>query len=135
MTDSRNQLFPAIERALKASSEPLDCVQLFALPEIRKHANTVTRVSDYLGNLWRKNAVLRLPARDLDNSRSRWCYQWKQGNESVANSVEYIPHVIADRPSMLITELGNVVTVEMPHLVISIRNKPMTFAYLEGLKG
>jgi len=135
MSVSRNQLFPAIEQALKASSEPLDCAQLFAMPEIRKHANTVSRVSDYLGNLWRRNAVLRLPARDLDKSRSRWCYQWRHGHESVANTVEYIPQVIADRPSLLITELGNVVTIEMPSLVISIRNKPQTFAYLEGLKG
>ena len=76
---TRTQLFPAIERVLQASLAPMDCTELFAMPEIKKHATTVARVSDYLGNLWRRNAVLRLPAHDANNSRSHWCYQWNTG--------------------------------------------------------
>jgi hypothetical protein len=32
--------------------------------------------------------------------------------------------VLADRPSVLITEEGNVITMEFPNLIISIRQKP-----------
>ena len=54
-------LFPALEAALKAASEPLDCQTLFDMPEIREHAALANRVSDYLGGLWRKGLVVRLP--------------------------------------------------------------------------
>lgn len=130
-----DKLFPALERALQTAAAPMDCTQLFDLPEVRKNAASVARVSDYLGNLWRKGLVFRLPAPKGSDGRSRWMYQWKAGAVSVPDCVEYTPRVIADRPTLLITELGNVVTVELPNLIISIRQKPPTFGYLEGLKG
>ena len=125
MSNERNQLFPAIEKALRVSPEPLSCAQLYALPEVKKHAQGIAKVSDYLGNLWRKNLVVRLAARNEDVSRSRWCYQWKDPKVQVAESVEYLPRVIADRPSVLVTELGNVLTLELPNLMVQIRQKSM----------
>jgi hypothetical protein len=125
MSNERNQLFPAIEKALRDSSEPMSCTQLFAIPEVKKHAQSINRVSDYLGNLWRKNLVVRLHAGNEDVSRSRWCYQWKDPKVQVTDSVEYLPRVIADRPSVLVTELGNVLTLEFPNLVVQIRQKNM----------
>jgi hypothetical protein len=32
--------------------------------------------------------------------------------------------VLADRPSLLVTEEGNTLTLEFPNLIISIRQKP-----------
>ena len=117
-------LFPALEAALKAASGPLDCHALFEMPAVREHAASVNRVSDYLGNLWRKGAVLRLPAPKGDSSRARWLYEWKGQKGAKLYGEEYLARVLADRPSVLITEEGNVITLEFPNLVISIRQKP-----------
>jgi hypothetical protein len=119
-------LFPVLEAALKAASEPLDCQTLYDMPSIKKHAASVNRVSDYLGGLWRKGLVVRLPAPKDGASRARWMYEWKghKGAKVHAEAMEYAPRVLTDRPSLLITEEGNVMTLETPHLIIQIRQKP-----------
>ncbi len=124
MRNSEEGLFPALEAALKASKAPLDCQTLFDMPEIKRHAASVNRVSDYLGGLWRKGKVVRLPAPKSDNSRSRWMYEWKGQRGPAIYGNEYTPRILADRPSLLITEEGSVVTIELPNLLISIRQKP-----------
>ncbi len=98
---------------------------MFDMPEVKQHAASVNRVSDYLGGLWRKGVVVRLAAPKVEGTRARWMYEWK-GNRGpkLHDAIEYTPRVLADRPSVLITEEGNVITIEMPHLVISIRQKP-----------
>ena len=119
-------LFPALEAALKAASEPLDCQALFDMPSIKEHAASVNRVSDYLGGLWRKGLVVRLPAPKTSDSRSRWTYEWKgnKGPKMYAEALEYAPKILADRPTLLVTEDGNNVTIETPHLIIQVRQKP-----------
>jgi hypothetical protein len=119
-------LFPALEAALKASEDPLDCQALFDMPEVKKYANSVNRVSDYLGNMWRKNLVTRLPAPKTSNTRSRWMYEWRgnRGPKIYEHALEYTPRVIVDKPSVLITEEGNVITLEFPNLLITVRQKP-----------
>lgn len=124
MRYNENGLFPALEAALKAASEPLDCQALFEMPGIREHAASVNRVSDYLGGLWRKGLVVRLPAPKNDTSRSRWMYEWKGHKGPAMHGIEYTPRILADRPTVLITEEGSVITIEMPNLIISIRQKP-----------
>ena len=125
MRNNETGLFPALEKALKAATQPLDCQALYDMPEIKAHAASVNRVSDYLGGLWRKGVVVRLPAPKSENNRSRWLYEWK-GNRGpkLHDAIEYTPRILADRPTVLITEEGNVITIEMPHLIISIRQKP-----------
>ena len=118
-------LFPALEAALKAASEPLDCHSLFEDSAVREHAASVNRVSDYLGNLWRKGVVVRLPAPKGDNSRTRWLYQWKGYKGPAMHGELYTPKILADRPTLLITEEGSVITIELPNLIISIRQKVM----------
>jgi len=119
-------LFPVLEAALKAAEAPLDCQDLYDLPEVKQHASSVNRVSDYLGGLWRKGLVVRLPAPKDSTKRSRWMYEWKgsKGPKIHAHAFEYAPRVLADRPTVLITEEGNVITLEFPNLLISIRQKP-----------
>jgi hypothetical protein len=123
MRHNETGLFPALEAALKAASEPLDCQALFELPEVRKHAASANRVSDYLGGLWRKGQVVRLPAPKTESSRARWMYQWKGQKGPAIYGQEYTPRILADRPSVLITEEGAVMTLEFPNLIISIRQK------------
>jgi hypothetical protein len=129
MRHSEEGLFPALEAALKAATEPLDCQALYDMPSIREHAASANRVSDYLGGLWRKGKVVRLPAPKTDSSRSRWVYAWKgsKGPKLHANlqaALEYTPRVLADRPSVLITEEGSTITIEMPNLMVIIKAKP-----------
>lgn len=126
MRHNETGLFPALEAALKAASQPLDCQALFDMPSIREHAASVNRVSDYLGGLWRKGLVIRLPAPKDSNSRSRWVYEWKgsKGPKLHSTALEYAPKILSDRPTLLVTEDGNTVTVETPHLIIQIRQKP-----------
>lgn len=130
MRHNESGLFPALEAALKAASEPLDCQTLFDMPEIRKHAASANRVSDYLGGLWRKGLVVRLPASKSSEkaaaNRARWAYEWKgsKGPKLYAEALEYAPKILADRPTLLVTDDGNNVTIETPNLIIQIRQKP-----------
>lgn len=132
MRTNETGLFPALEAALKASPEPLDCIMLYDRPEIRQHAASVNRVSDYLGGLWRKGLVVRLPAPKSDGSRARWMYARKgpKGPKLHAKlgiperGEEYTPRILADRPSVLITEEGSTISIELPNLMIIIKSKP-----------
>lgn len=124
MRTNEDGLFPALEAALKAATEPLDCQALYDMPAIREHAASANRVSDYLGGLWRKGKVVRLPAPKGENSRSRWAYQWKESRgPKIHSGVEYTPRILADRPAMLITEEGSKITIELPHLILIIQTK------------
>ena len=134
MRETESGLFPALEKALQKATKPLDCGELYEMPAIKRHAASVNRVSDYLGNLWRKGRVVRLPPKDCADGRSRWQYQWKGDREPAPESVEHGPRVLAERPSMRITENGSVVTIDLPNMVISIKQKKVSgFAYLESL--
>lgn len=127
MRNNETGLFPALEAALKAASEPLDAHALYDMASIKEHAASANRVSDYLGGLWRKGSVVRSPAPANGTSRSRWVYEWKgqKGPKLFSHPViEYAPRVLADRPTVLITEEGNVITLEFPNLIISIRQTP-----------
>lgn len=120
MRHSEKGLFNALEKILRTTGEPLDCNQLFDMPEVREHAATANRVSDYLGNLWRKGLVKRLPSAGTGSSRARWCYQWK---DSVPPGVgiDYTPTLLVDRPNVIISEEGQSILIVMPHLSITIK--------------
>jgi hypothetical protein len=129
MRINEDGLFPALEAVLKKASEPLDCQTLYDMPAIREHAASVNRVSDYLGGLWRKGKVVRHAASRADGTRGpRWAYSWKgdRGTKLHAKlneGLEYTPKILADRPSLLITEEGSKVTIELPNLILVIMTK------------
>lgn len=114
-----------MEDALQSATEPLDAQALFDMPSIKEHAASVNRVSDYLGNMWRKGLLARLPAPKVGTSRSVWMYEWKgpRGPRVYRDADAYTPRVLADRPSVLITEEGNTMTLEFPNLIIKIQQK------------
>jgi hypothetical protein len=120
-------LFGALETELKKAKTPLDCNALFEKASIREHAATVNRVSDYLGHLWRKGKVLRLPAPKTDRSGARWMYVWKPlkadplpaVEEAVAMSTEL--NTLLRRPNIEITEEGKSIIITMPELTITIK--------------
>lgn len=123
MRYSENGLYEALEKVLHRARKPMDCNELFDLPEIQEHAATAHRVSDYLGNLWRKGKVTRLPGPSVEGSSARWAYQWKPRNKP-GKGIEYAPTLIADRPAVVVTEEGSLMTLTMPHVIITIRTTP-----------
>ena len=129
MIRNENGLFNVLERELKrVAPEPRTCVELYDLPEVRKLANSSNRVSDYLGNLWRKGKVVRIPAPRTETSAARWMYAWKageevQGLEYSPNTVQVLGNTIMKRPNIEITENGNIITIDLPGLNIVIRTK------------
>lgn len=117
-----------LEAELKKAKEPLDCNALFEKASIRQHASSVNRVSDYLGNMWRKGLVLRLPAPKGDSTRARWMYVWKnrppppKPTLDQAVSFEEVKTLFS-KPNIDISEEGDVVTITLPSWSITIRQR------------
>lgn len=122
-------LFGALEKELRKAKEPLDCATLYEFATVRQHAETINRVSDYLGNLWRKGLVLRLPAPRLENTRARWLYVWKDKGPKVKKPVDMSEAIefnttvdtLLNRPSMQITEEGDSVVITLSAITITIK--------------
>jgi hypothetical protein len=128
----KDGLYGALEEALKNSDEALDCATLFDMPEVKKHASTVNRVSDYLGNMWRKGDVARVPAPRLEGTRARWLYAWKgrvlakPTLDEIRNTAEFTSgkvNKILSRPSLEITEEGRSVVITTAILTITIKQR------------
>ena len=111
----------------KDKKKPWTAVQLYELAEIKKFAANSNRVSDYMGNMWRKGALVRLPAPRVDGEASRWMYQWKGAamqKPDLTKAVEYRPKkVLLARPQFDVTEVGDVITIETNELCITIKPK------------
>lgn len=127
--EGHNDLFPALEAILREAEEPLDCNQLFDMAPIRALAPSANRVSDYLGVMFRRGLVSRVASDSRsEGSRARWKYVWKKkdrpGWKAPPAAVDYRPKAILDRPSIYITEDGDAIHIELPHLSIAIRKKP-----------
>lgn len=132
MRSTDDNLYSVLEEILKASKEPLDCNELFDNSKVRKHARTVNRVSDYLGNMWRKGDVVRVPAPLSKNSRSRWLYAWK-GRVLAKPTLDDIKRAavfasdgvqnLLKTPQMEITQEGKSVVITLPDLIITIKQK------------
>jgi hypothetical protein len=132
MPKTEGGLFDALEEVLKQSTDPFTCVELYELPKIRKLAESSNRVSDYLGGLWRKGLVLRHPAPRSSNSSARWMYSWKPQPEGrkTAQVFEYVPAPkntsgvsLLKKPNIEITDNGDVITIDLPQMTITIRPK------------
>ena len=124
MQRSEQGLFDALEVELKKSTKPLDCATLFDRPSIRQHAQTVNRVSDYLGGLWRKGLLTRIPCEPQRGSRARWAYSWKNKDKTLSDALPARTVSLLNKPTVEITDNGGVITVSLPQLTIVIRPKP-----------
>jgi hypothetical protein len=124
-------LFGALEAELKRAKQPLDCVTLFERASVREHASSVNRVSDYLGHMWRKGQLLRLPAPKNEGSRARWLYVWKPRTpvkpptveEALSQAIESPGSMLFTRPNIEITEEGDSVVITLPQWSITIKKR------------
>ena len=125
--EGHNDLYPALEAALKEAQGPLDCNQLYAMPQIKAVAPSVNRVSDYLSVLFRKGLVSRVAAEpdSSGRSRTRWAYIWRKKDNpewrEPAQAMVYKPKTIADRPNLYVAEDGEFINIELPGFSITIK--------------
>jgi hypothetical protein len=126
--EGHNELFPALEAVLKEAKEPMDCIQLFDIPDIKAIAPSANRVSDYLGVMFRKGLLSRV-AGSTTNSKARWAYmwrnkelpEWKQPRDK--EIIDFKPKALLDRPELFISENGAYINIETPGFSITIKTK------------
>jgi len=124
-------LFAVLEKELRKAPKPLDCATLYDKASIRAHATTVNRVSDYLGNMWRKGLVLRLPAPKLDGTKARWLYVWKEKGPKkepvidMSQAIEYNAALdsMLHKPAVHVSEDGKTVTISTQYAVITVQQR------------
>jgi hypothetical protein len=125
--EGHNELYPALEAALKEANGPLDCNQLYAMQSIKDVAPSVNRVSDYLSVMFRKGLLSRVAAEpdSSGRSRTRWAYIWRQKStpewREPPTAQVYKPKTIADRPNLFISEDGEFINIELPGFSVTIK--------------
>lgn len=122
MDNGEEGLYQLLEKILYEAEEPLDSQQIYDMAEVRKVAPSANRVSDYLGNIWRKGLVSRVPSGGSGRG-PRWKYIWKKKSARVDTAIEYAPRLLVNRPTVVITEEGMNMQIEMPNLTIIIKQK------------
>lgn len=127
--DGHNELFPALEAVLKEANEPLDCIKLFDVPSIRAIAPSANRVSDYLGVMFRKGLLSRVPGATTPGTKARWAYIWRNKEKpdwkipKDKEIIDFKPKSLLDRPNLFIAEDGDMINIELPNFSITIRSK------------
>jgi hypothetical protein len=139
-------IYHVLELLLKDTDQPLTCVDLYDKPDVRKFADTANRVSDYLGHMWRRGFLDRVPAPKTANSQARWAYIWKgklahkppevvqlqkrdtppaaqQDQPQPTVEAQPKPGVVLSKPNIEISQNGELVTIDLPALTITIRTK------------
>lgn len=130
-------IYHIIEIILKAATDPMTCVDLFDTADVKKFAATSNRVSDYLGHMWRKGLIGRVPAPAKAGSSAKWAYFWRTEGDEPAPALmgprapkkvaapEVVPAVVSliKKPSIEISDSGGVVVIDLPGLVITIKTK------------
>lgn len=126
MRFSEEGLYRLLEKILREADQPLHCNELWdKFPELREHAASPNRVSDYLGNLWRRGLLSRV-ASGAEGRGPRWSYIWKDKVPPQLAAIGYVPKALVERPSLLISEEGDTIQIDLKEFVIIIqqRKKP-----------
>lgn len=117
-------LFDVLETLLKKANRPLTCVDLYAFPDVQSKAPSVTRVSDYLGGLWRKGKVSRSPAPKSDSDNSKWAYSWRPERGTVPDFKHRPPmpvRSLIEKPNVVVTEDGGTIFISTPHYSLTLK--------------
>lgn len=103
---------------------------LYDKASVREFASGVNRVSDYLGNLWRKGLVLRVPA-PKGSGKARWMYVWKDKGPkkkpvpdiTQAFGFDEQVNTLLHKPNLTVSEDGRTVTIETAFMRIVVEQK------------
>lgn len=128
--ENNDGLLGAMEKELKQAGGPMTCHDLFERATIKAHAKSSNRVSDYLGNMWRRGDVARVPAETSRNSRAQWAYVWK-GHVPVKHTLSSIAEqavfatakvdAIRGHQHMEVTEHDGAVIITLANFTITVK--------------
>lgn len=135
-------IYHVLEELIKQSPVAVTCVELYDHADVKKFADSVARVSDYLGHMYRRGLLGREPAPKTMNSQARWAYFWKNKAEAKAAQTAQIerlparvepslpqpvdtstPRVVLRKPNIDISDNGGTVVIDLPELTITIHSK------------
>ena len=117
-------IYRILEHLLKGSQEPLTCVDLFDDPEVKKFAKTTSRVSDFLGHMWRRGLLDRYYASKDSTSYARFAYTWKaEPDEKEQTPLASKPRPEGAKPRLDITEVNGAVVIDFGSITVTIQQK------------
>lgn len=126
-------IYAILEKLLRATKEPLTCVDLFdAIPNVKQYAANPNRISDYVGHMWRRGLLQRWTAPPQLNNKSRFAYTWKDSTafEKVAETprVKSMPDMKVlqtpgVKPQVLITEEDDRIALDFADFTLTIKSK------------
>lgn len=123
---SEAHIYKAIETRLReVGDNPQTCVDLFDVPDIRKHVENTNRLSDHLGHMWRRGLLQRWYAPKDSAQRSRYAYTWLEQAEPEPTPIEPL-RVIRNETVKLnvtITEDEHKVVLDFKEFTITIQSK------------
>lgn len=130
---SENEIYAVLERALRPAKQPLTCVELMEIPDVRRAAIdefghdiqvATNKLSDTLGFMWRRDVLNRHLATP-DKGRARYAYSWRE-TAPVTSPSPLPPAPAASKrrkPVFTITESDSDVTIEFEDVVLIVRRK------------
>lgn len=107
------ELYSRLEQHLKTTLEPLSCTDLVDLANIREITDDANRVSDALGNLWRRGYLNRHYAAKILGSQARWAYTWKKTS----------PRPAPTKTDIRVSQTDDIVHIETEDFSIWVRSK------------
>src|SRR5689334_7157468 len=118
-------IYKALEKHLRATKQPLTCVDLYKHADVRGLATDANRVSDFLGHMWRRGLLERFAAPKTNTSFARWAYQWKAEQEDSVKPAPILPPTSPHSklpPHIDISEDGKgAITITYSDFVITIQ--------------
>jgi len=152
MNTARNErtIYDILTHLLKKArdeQQPITSVEAFDNNDVRRFAETVNKVSDTLGHMWRRGDMVdRFPAPKQFNSQAKFSYQWKpepkaapkaispkhdqaldrsirMGATSVPDAGASTRRVVIERPTIQVSDDGANVVIDLPSLQIIIRSR------------
>jgi hypothetical protein len=113
------EIYKILERHLKSSKEPLTCTALWDHADIKQHARSAEKVSDFLGLMWRRGLLQRWAVPKTSTDRSRFGYTWNE-NPADAEPIQ-LGSTPAKRADVNITEENGRVTLEFEKFTVTIQ--------------
>lgn len=134
MSKTESKLYELLEKLLREADRPMTCVELYERQDVKDLAASPNRVSDYLGGLWRKGKATRSVAVRVGTDNSRWAYSWRHkapsARDGFTSAVQFTHDAatsarktLCERPNILITELGDSITIELEKFTITVKTR------------
>lgn len=117
-------IYEALEKYLRAATEPITCVDLLDHPDVSAITKDANRISNYLGHMWRKGLLQRHAAPPSELSMARFAYTWKEAADDVV-PIEGIKSFTLEGSAGDVSakRVGNIVTLEGEHFKLTIQIK------------